>query len=159
MIDEFSLTIAVDFDGTIVEHDFPRIGREMVFAFDTLKALQRKGHRLILWTYREGKLLLEAVEYCKANGLVFYAVNKSYPEEEFSMNVSRKINADLFIDDRNVGGFPGWGQIYQMLHPNDSTLDHKLINPEAHHNFRPDGNIFSRILKRNTWFTSSQGKK
>ncbi len=159
MITEDSLTIAVDFDGTIVEHDYPRIGREMLFAFDTLKALQRKGHRLILWTYREGPLLLEAVKYCRGNGIEFYAVNKSYPEDVLSENVSRKINADLFIDDRNVGGFPGWGEVYQMLHPNDGTFSHKLLNPGAHHNFRADGSIFSRILKKNTWFTSSQAKK
>jgi hypothetical protein len=159
MITEDFLTIAVDFDGTIVEHNYPRIGREMLFAFDTLKALQRKGHRLILWTYREGPLLLEAVNYCREKGIEFYAVNKSYPEEKLNENVSRKINADLFIDDRNVGGFPGWGHIYQMLHPNDGPFEHTLINPEGHHNFRPDGNIFSRILKKNTWFTSSQAKK
>jgi hydroxymethylpyrimidine pyrophosphatase-like HAD family hydrolase len=48
MISEESLTIAVDFDGTIVEHEYPRIGKEMLFAFETLMALQKKGHKLIL---------------------------------------------------------------------------------------------------------------
>lgn len=115
---ETPLKIAVDFDGTIVEHRYPEIGKEMLFAFDTLKALQEKKHLLILWTYRSGKELDEAVEYCRANGLEFYAVNRSYPEEEFyEKDMSRKIDADLFIDDRNVGGFPGWGEIYQMIHP------------------------------------------
>jgi len=117
---ESPLKIAVDFDGTIVEHRYPDIGKEMLFAFDTLKALQKKKHLLILWTYRAGKELEEAVEYCRMNGVEFYAVNKSYPEEEFDeYEVSRKIEADLFIDDRNVGGFPGWGEVYQMIHPNE----------------------------------------
>ena len=58
-------TIAVDFDGTIVEHAYPEIGREMLFAIETLKALQEKGHRLILWTFRDGQYLEEAVEYCR----------------------------------------------------------------------------------------------
>ena len=50
------------------------------------------------------------------NGVPPYAVNRSYPEEEaHPSDVSRKIHADLFIDDRNFGGFPGWGEIYQQL--------------------------------------------
>ncbi|MGM0375153.1 MAG: BT0820 family HAD-type phosphatase [Bacteroidota bacterium] len=109
------MVIAVDFDGTIVEHRYPDIGKEKLFAFETLKALQDQGHLLILWTFRTGKELEEAVDFCLRNGLEFYAVNKSYPEEEFDGTMSRKISADVFVDDRNVGGFPGWGEIYQML--------------------------------------------
>lgn len=115
------MKIAVDFDGTIVEHKYPRIGREMLFAFDTLKALQAKGHQLILWTIRSGKELDEAVEFCRKNGVEFYAVNRNYPEEVFDeKDTSRKLNADVFIDDRNVGGFPGWGEIFFMLHPDEN---------------------------------------
>ncbi len=108
-------TIAIDFDGTIVEDEYPKIGKPVIFAFETLKELQKKGHRLILWTYRNGKYLDEAVNFCKENGVVFYSVNKSFPEEEFDGNYSRKINADYFIDDRNIGGLVGWGEIYQQL--------------------------------------------
>ena len=110
-----SLTIAVDFDGTIVENRFPEIGKPILFAFESLKKLQDEGHRLILWTYRNGDRLEEAVEFCKNNGLDFYAVNKSYPEEEYDDTISRKILADIFIDDRNMGGLKGWGEIYQNL--------------------------------------------
>ena len=109
------LTIAVDFDGTIVEDKYPGIGKPLIFAFDTLKMLQKDGHRLILWTYRHGNELTEAVDFCLKNGIEFYAVNKSYPEEGLNENTRRKLNADVFIDDRNVGGFLGWGQIYQIL--------------------------------------------
>ena len=109
------LIIAVDFDGTIVEDGYPGIGNERLFAFDTLKRLQADGHRLILWTYRHGKKLDEAVEYCKTNGIGFYAINRSFPEEDTLDSASRKIHADLFIDDRNIGGILGWGEIYQML--------------------------------------------
>ena len=62
------MIIAVDFDGTIVEHRYPEIGRELPFAIETLKTLQREGHRLILWSVREGRLLDEAVEFCKGRG-------------------------------------------------------------------------------------------
>ena len=109
------LIIAVDFDGTIVEDNYPRIGKPQIFAFETLRKLQEDGQRLILWTYRSGIRLDEAVEFCRENGVNFYAVNKSFPEEKFDYSKSRKIYADLFIDDRNIGGFIGWGQIYQLI--------------------------------------------
>jgi hypothetical protein len=51
----------------------------------------------------------------------FYAVNSSYPNEELDPGQSRKIHADLFIDDRIVFGFPGWGEIYQSINPNASS--------------------------------------
>ncbi|RMA57770.1 BT0820 family HAD-type phosphatase [Ulvibacter antarcticus] len=108
-------TIAVDFDGTIVEDEYPKVGKPVLFAFETLKKLQEKGHRLILWTYRKEKALDDAVSFCKENGIVFYAVNKSFPEEVFDPRYSRKINADYFIDDRNVGGLMSWGEIYQQF--------------------------------------------
>ena len=99
------MIIAVDFDGTIVEHRYPEIGREKPFAFDTLKMLQKEGHRLILWTVREDKLLEEAVDFCRQHGVEFYAVNTNYPEEqEAHQHFSRKLKADVFIDDRNLGG-------------------------------------------------------
>ena len=116
------MVIAVDFDGTIVEHKYPKIGKERTFAFETLKSLQEKGHQLILWTYRSGKELEEAVEYCRGNGLEFYAVNCNFPEEEFNDSISRKIVADLYIDDRNLGGLPGWGEIWQMINK-DASYD------------------------------------
>jgi hypothetical protein len=117
-----SLVIAVDFDGTVVEHKYPAIGKEMPFAFTTLKELQKRGHRLILWTYRHGKTLDEAVEYCRKNGVEFYAVNRSFPEENFNPDeVSRKLDCDMFIDDRNVGGFLGWGEIFRIIHPESAS--------------------------------------
>ncbi|WP_018674427.1 BT0820 family HAD-type phosphatase [Riemerella columbina] len=108
--------LAIDFDGTIVEDAYPGIGKPKVFAFETLKKLQMEGYRLILWTYRSGKTLDEAVEFCRKNGLEFYAVNSSFEGEVFDhATQSRKIDADLFIDDRNLGGFPGWGEVYNII--------------------------------------------
>ena len=99
-----------------------------MFAFQTLRALQEQGHQLILWTYRSGRELEDAVEYCRRNGLEFYAVNASYPEEEFDEDYdSRKIDVDLFIDDRNIGGLPPWGEIYQMINPHEKpTLEEEI---------------------------------
>lgn len=109
------MKIAVDFDGTIVEHKYPYIGEEQLFAFDTLKQLQQEGHQLILWTFRAGKTLKDAVEYCKHNGVEFYSVNESYPGEKLDATTSRKLDADLFIDDRNFGGFSGWSEVWEEV--------------------------------------------
>jgi hypothetical protein len=112
------MTIAVDFDGTIVTHEYPKIGKPIPFAIETLLRLQQERHRIILWTAREGDLLKDAVDYCLNKGLEFYAVNSNYPEEMALTDVfkPRKLTADLFIDDRNLGGIPDWGVIYQMIH-------------------------------------------
>ena len=129
-----NIKIAVDFDGTIVEHEYPKIGKEKLFAFRTLRELEKKGARLILWTFRTGKELEEAVEYCRTNGVEFYAVNKNYPEEVVDDSVSRKIDADVYIDDKNLGGFPGWSEVWQVLNPYE--LQEKFAEKRIAGNYR-----------------------
>ena len=111
------MIIAVDFDGTIVEERYPEIGKEKPFAIATLKQLLNEGHLLCLWTAREGELLQDAVEWCRERGIEFYAVNSDYPDDESAAEYikSRKLKVDIFIDDRNIGGLPDWGTIYQMI--------------------------------------------
>ena len=121
------MVIAVDFDGTIVEHRYPEIGKEIPFATATLRQLIADSHELILWTVREGDLLRDAVEYCRKRGVVFFAVNRDFEEEDgTNSDFSRKIRADLFIDDRNVGGLPSWSTIYALIN-NGKTLEQHLI--------------------------------
>ena len=119
------MTIAVDFDGTIVEHRYPEIGNELPFATETLKMLIAERHKLILWTVREDELLQEAVDWCKERGVEFYAINRDYPEESLENNnhFSRKLKVDMWIDDRNIGGLPDWGTIYQMIHNHQTWND------------------------------------
>jgi hypothetical protein len=143
MDDFMNIKIAVDFDGTIVEHDYPKIGKEKLFAFRTLKELERQGARLILWTFRTGKELEESVQYCRNNGIEFYAVNRNYPEEVMDETVSRKIDADIYIDDKNLGGFPGWSEVWQTLNPYE--LQEKLAEKRISRNRK---NIFKRLFGR-----------
>ena len=119
------MTIAIDFDGTIVEHRYPEIGPERPFATEALRMLIRDRHQLILWTVREGRLLEEAVQWCRDRGVKFWAVNRDFPEENIERNehFSRKLKVDLFIDDRNLGGLPDWGTIYQMVSQKRSWHD------------------------------------
>ena len=122
------MKIAVDFDGTIVEHAYPAIGKEKLFAFDTLRELQKQNHQLILWTSRVGRELDEAIDFCRARGIEFYAVNKNYPEEVYNESISRKIVADIYIDDRNICGLPGWGEIWQILNPTSTGAKADIKN-------------------------------
>lgn len=142
------MTIAMDFDGTIVENRYPEIGRELPFATQTLRMLISDRHRLILWTCREGQLLDDAINWCKERGVEFYAVNKDYPEETFNTNnhFSRKIKADLFIDDRNLGGLPDWGTIYRMIKNNEKFVD--LIFEAGSSNMR---NESIKTTKKHWW--------
>ena len=142
------MVIAVDFDGTIVEHRYPSIGKEIPFAIETLRRLSEEGHRLILWTVREGELLDQAVEFCRSRGLEFYAVNRDYPEEnkERNLHFTRKLKADMWIDDRNLGGLPDWGTIYEMVH-------HRLTYEDLMRRYESNDtdntgrkNIFQRIF-------------
>jgi hypothetical protein len=150
MFDFTGIKIAVDFDGTIVDHEYPGIGKEKLFAFQTLKELEKLGARLILWTFRTGKVLDEAVEYCRKNGIEFYAVNKNYPEEIFDETVSRKIDADIYIDDKNIGGFPGWSGVWQILTP------YELQQLEAEKRISASRkNIFKRLF---TWKSNTNEK-
>ena len=149
------MTIAIDFDGTIVEHRYPEIGEEIPFATDTLKALARDGHRLILWSVREGELLDEAVAWCRERGVEFYAVNRDYPEEEEGNNphFSRKLKADLFIDDRNLGGLPDWGTIYRMVR-HHRKWSH-LLDEAARNSFDESQSRAPRKRKRSSWWPFS----
>jgi hypothetical protein len=137
------LVIAIDFDGTIVEDKYPEIGEPKIFAFETLHELIKARHQLILWTTRTGVKLEEAVDYCAKRGIHFYAINRSYPEEKFDGTTGRKINCELFISHKNIGGLPGWGEIFQYV----QTLDKGF--PSAQKISNPNNNTFiSRVFKK-----------
>lgn len=107
------MVIAVDFDGTIVEHKYPEIGLELEGAIQSLKDLQQRGHKIIIWTCRAGKDLIAAREWLSKRGFI---------PDKFNENVelnwlpeSPKIYADLYIDDRNFPPFPGWKSVRKCL--------------------------------------------
>ena len=139
------MTIAVDFDGTIVEEAYPQIGKPIPFAIDVLKKLIYEDYQQVkLWTVREGALLEESVQYCRQRGVEFYAVNKLHPDlpDEYC---SRKIAVDIFIDDRSLGGLPEWGLIYRMIKNNESW--HSIINsPDTTPDNRKKKGLFARLF-------------
>lgn len=119
------MVIAIDFDGTLVEDCYPEIGSPKIFAFETLKEMIKSRHQLILWTTRTGDQLKAAVDFCESHGVRFYAVNNSFPEERYDGQSSRKINCELFISHRNLGGLKGWGEIWQDISAMETTSNKK----------------------------------
>ncbi|BDC99358.1 BT0820 family HAD-type phosphatase [Persicobacter psychrovividus] len=137
------MKIAIDFDGTIVEDAYPEIGRPMMFAFETMKELQKQGHQLVLWTYRRGQPLRDAVAFCEEHGINFYAVNESYPGESME-GISRKIDAEIFIDDRNIGGFLGWSKVWELLNADQPEMH--FVDFEAHQNYKQEKSFWRKIF-------------
>lgn len=104
-----SYTIAVDFDGTLCEYDFPRIGQQLQYHKDLLEVLinlRIKGHKLILWTCRgdndEYPCLSEALQWCKNQGLEFDAVNENIKGTKKLSGPSPKVVADFYLDDKAI---------------------------------------------------------
>ncbi len=120
------MILAIDFDGTCVEHAFPAVGKEMPYAVIVLKELVEAGHKLILWTCRENhptddkrKFLDHAVAWFEEHGIKLHSVNCTAVEDEFRDilpgTTIRKAYAQIYIDDRNLGGFPGWLFVRQAI--------------------------------------------
>ncbi len=108
--------LALDFDGTIVEHKFPEVGELMPDAKATIKLLHEKGCRIIIWTCRKGPYVMRAGEFLLENGIPFDYINTNVPEINFT---SKKIYADYYIDDKNLGGFPGWPEVFKIVMKDD----------------------------------------
>ena len=94
------MNIAIDFDGTCVTHDYPRIGKD-INAVNVLKKLVANGHKLILNTMRSGKELKEAINWFKKNDIELYGVNKNPTQRKWTN--SPKVYAHLYIDDAALG--------------------------------------------------------
>lgn len=92
---------AIDFDDTLAYTRFPEIVAPNKKMVALARALKAQGHKIILWTSRVGEDLTAAVEWSKAQGIVFDAVNEPLPEQIKKWgNDTRKIYADFYIDDK-----------------------------------------------------------
>jgi len=96
-----NVVICVDFDGTCVTNEYPEIGKDVPNCIEVLKKLNEKKVNIILLTQRDGKKLTDAVEWFKKNDIKLYGINDNPSQSSWSK--SRKVYADLYIDDRNLG--------------------------------------------------------
>jgi hydroxymethylpyrimidine pyrophosphatase-like HAD family hydrolase len=101
--------IAVDFDGTCVEHEYPLIGKTVPGVIANLRLLIKKGHQIILFTMRDSYYLDDAIAWFEENLIPLWGVNEN-PEQTWT--TSRKVYADFYIDDAAIGiplFYPGNG--------------------------------------------------
>jgi hypothetical protein len=107
------MIIAVDFDGTLHTGHWPETGAPVPYAIETMKRLKADGHYLIIWTCREGDAQTEMINWLLEKGIPFDRVNRNAPgAAERYGHCSRKVFADLYIDDRQIGDLPPWREIY-----------------------------------------------
>lgn len=93
--------IAVDFDGTCVQHAYPEVGQDIPGAVSVLLELNSNGHQLILWTMRSNETLQQAVSWFKERGIKLYGIN-SNPDQK-TWTSSPKQYANIYIDDAALG--------------------------------------------------------
>lgn len=110
------MTIAVDFDGTLHMGAYPSIGDMRPGAKEYMQKLKEDGHYLIIWTCREGDVLLEAINWLLSQDIPFDRVNDHEPENKAKYGgTTRKVSADLYVDDKQVGELPTWEEIYRYV--------------------------------------------
>lgn len=95
-----NMIIAVDFDGTLCEDKYPDIGPAKPRVIEWVKNQRKAGHKLILWTCREGEILFNAIKWCAQNGMEFDAINENIPETRFLYVGKAKVIADVYLDDK-----------------------------------------------------------
>lgn len=126
-----SMLIAVDFDGTCVDHRFPEVGPDVPGAVDVLHRLNMEGHQLILWTMRSGRFLGAAVKWFEERGIPLHGVNNNVQQNDWTD--SRKVYAQVYIDDAALGapliqvtGFMrecvNWNSVRQYFFPHEHVL-------------------------------------
>ena len=94
--------IAVDFDGTLCTNKWPKIGEPNTELIQQLIEEQQNGAVIILWTCRVNRMLKKAVNWAKEQGLKFDYINRNTPERiKMYKGESRKISADVYIEDRS----------------------------------------------------------
>lgn len=123
------MIIAIDFDGTISRGKFPAIDGLQPYAKETINSLYEAGHYLIINTCRSGEALLEAINWLLSQGIHFHRVNDNHPEQSaIYNNNSRKIYAHVYIDDKNLGGFPGWLLAAEQIELIEGAYNQKQIS-------------------------------
>lgn len=111
-----SLLIAVDFDDTVVRNDrWPQVGQELPRALWALKALYEAGHRIQIWTCRHGEALALAKQWLDEREVPYERINENCPVLIEKWADTRKMAADIYIDDRNLRGLPHWGSIPSLV--------------------------------------------
>lgn len=132
------MIIAVDFDGTLHNAEFPSIGNPLPASIEVMQKLKQDGHTIILWTCRSGQPLYEAVVWMVENEIPFDYINRPCPEhmKKFDKD-SRKVYADTYIDDKGLTDTINWNEIYEIINRRNAKPKHRvppeLLNELEHY--------------------------
>lgn len=123
------MILAIDFDGTIVEDQYPEIGKLVEGAKEVINRLHGEGYTIIIWTCRTGFHKAAAVEFLAKNGIKFDRINESCPGNllKYGGKDTRKVYADIYIDDKGLFQLPHWDDIYEIVHDRVPTRVDKII--------------------------------
>lgn len=111
------MVIAVDIDGVLNAKPYPGLGPTLPGAVSAMRRLHEEGHILILWTCRAGEDLTAALNWCRDHEIPYDYVNRNDKGniDAYHGSDTRKVHADLYIDDRQVGGFAGWEEVLRWV--------------------------------------------
>lgn len=125
------MIIAIDFDGTICRGKFPIIDGQMPYAKEVINRLHDNGHYLTIWTCRTGDNLLKAINWLLEQGIKFNCVNDHNPDNiaKYGDLGGKKVYAHVYIDDKNLGGFPGWLEAEKEISRMVAEYNSKITQP------------------------------
>lgn len=110
--------VVLDFDGTLVRHEYPRIGKD-IGALPWLKLLQDSGKvRFCLFTMRDTDTLKEAVEWFNTNGIKLWGIQRNPEQDQWTS--SPKCHGHIFVDDRGVG--------IPLISEEEDGIPHQFVN-------------------------------
>lgn len=112
----FKAILAIDFDGTICDSKWPECGPEREMARHFINRLVKEGYGVVINTCREGVALAKAIVWLNNHGINYHYVNCNFPHviQHYGADC-RKVSADVYIDDKCIGGLPNWVDIYSRL--------------------------------------------
>ena len=114
-IDCGKIIVAIDFDGTIVEHKYPKIGDFIKDAKKYINKLYDEGYYIIIWTCRAGHQLIDMINFLDESGVKYHKINENADFDIIGFKPAPKIFAHYYVDDANLSGLPSWEKVYYMI--------------------------------------------
>ncbi len=106
------MIIAIDFDGTLVDHQYPEIGALKPGAKEAMIAFQKAGHKIAIWTCRAGEQEQAVRRFLVENGIPYDSINSAVPGTDLG---TRKIYADVYIDDKAIRFEDNWSELRRLV--------------------------------------------
>ena len=106
------MILAIDFDGTLVDHEYPKIGALKPGAKEALLAFKKAGHKIVIWTCRAGEEERAVRQFMNDNGVPYDVLNAAAPGADLG---TRKIYADVYIDDKCMRFDDNWEDLRRLI--------------------------------------------